>query len=857
MATMNRQTKARSLPWPFPLRAGAIRTILSAACLVTALLAPAPAWAGSYIWDQDDDRIDDRMESVQVGGYRFAFENADSLMRQRIDVSQSPGGLLYGVYVVFQNAPGTADLLALTALGMPVLHRYEFVPAVRSVATFAQIELAASIGGVERIEAVPILYPWARDGAASMGVRDATDHVFPTWALEGGAAGEGQVVAILDTGVNDAPDGSYPGHESLSGRCLGGAVFVNGDSLLDTPRGGSMNPVDRGGAVTRSHGTHVASIIAGTGGSSGYAQGVAPAARFVDVKVLNDAGIGTGVVEAIDWCLHNRLRDWGDPDPALQGIDFINLSLSTLDESDGNDLAARAANRASELGIVVVASIGNDGAAGSVPSPASADGAIAVGAFDTQRTPLSGDDQYAFLNNTGPRASDGDMDSFDELKPDLLAPGVAVLSADGSLTTDGAQYQRLTGTSMAAAFVSGAACALRSDYPDLTPAALAALLRSTALRHLTGLPGQGGPDPRWFSATGFGAVDLYAARLEREQPERSQVRRVALAASSPDEISAIVWTQRERGAAWFAFERAADLGGAPGAFAAVDSVAAAGDSSLADADNLQEYTRVWPVPEGERGGTFWYRVAYTEQSVRHVTPARRFTSPLGASAATIEVTIVHNAYDTDVDAEIIAGAGPSPSFALPATSGAVSSEWVSGASTTGNIAWTFRIEIPEGAADAFLPPTPSAPWRLRVSESGYLNRSGRLTDYRLVWHAPGGDVEYEGSPIPQQTLEGFTIQATIPDEVVAAPDGVRAVRPVYGPNPARAGEAVRFESAAPGDLRVFDLAGREVGSALFAREGSAYVARWDARRADGRPLPSGVYFARAGAASMRLVLIGR
>src|SRR3989442_7979196 len=72
----------------------------------------------------------------------------------------------------------------------------------------------------------------------------------------------------------DAPDGSYPGHESLAGRFLGGAEFVEPDSSLNTSRDGSVNPEDRGGSATQSHGTHVAGIALGTGGASGYAVAV-------------------------------------------------------------------------------------------------------------------------------------------------------------------------------------------------------------------------------------------------------------------------------------------------------------------------------------------------------------------------------------------------------------------------------------------------------------------------------------------------------------------------------------------------------------------------------------------------------
>jgi subtilisin family serine protease len=289
-----------------------------------------------------------------VLGYSVAFEQGDTLLRKRIDVSRIPGGLAYGIYVTYQHTPTNSDILALTALGMPVLHRYEELPAVRSVATFAQLEAAAALPGVERVEAVPILYPEVREGVASIGVRDPQDQVFPTWCGMGGATGQGVVVAILDTGINDAAEGGYPGHESLTGRCLGGGVFTNADSALDTPRDGSVNPSDHGGGTTDAHGTHVAGIILGTGGPTGYAMGVAPQARFIDVKVLNDVGVGTGVAEALDWCIHNRARNWGDVD--YQGIDVINLSLSSLDVTDGNDIASQLADRAVQRGIVVVAS---------------------------------------------------------------------------------------------------------------------------------------------------------------------------------------------------------------------------------------------------------------------------------------------------------------------------------------------------------------------------------------------------------------------------------------------------------------------------------------------------------------------
>jgi len=838
---------------------------LLAALAVLGLAGPVRA-AQPIIWDDDEDGMDDRMETVQLEGYRFSFEDADTTLRQRFQVTRAAADLLYGVYVVFEAPPTTADLLALTLLGMPVLHRYEAIPSVRSVATFAQASAAlATISSVERLEVIPLAYGFGREDAASAGERDWSDQVFPTWSGTGGADGTGVVVAILDSGINDAPSGGWPGHESLIGRIVGGASFTAGDSLLDTGRDQSVNPADNGGLATRAHGTHVAGLVLGSGGSSGYAPGLAPGARAVDVKVISDLGFGAGVAEAIDWCIHNRARDWG-AGSAWQGIDVLNLSLSSLDRSDGNDVAAQLAAKAVELGIVVVAAMGNDGLDHHVPSPASGDGVLAVGAYDAQRTGAAGDDQFASFSNRGPRDGDADLNLADEQKPELLAPGVAVTSADGDLSTDGAQYVRKSGTSMSTALASGMVALLRSEFPSLTPAQLSALLRFTARRGLGGLPaGTPGVDPRWHSARGWGAADLYAARLEALQPERSQVRRLALAADHAS-VTATLWTMRERGAAHFVLERAPDQSGVPGTFAALDSVAAGGDSSLAGND-LWSYPLVRSTPAEERGLSFWYRVAYTENGVRHEGPARKLALPSGPAAARLEFRIVHNAYDHDLGGGIVvggaqasSGSGPPgyvtspPTLDLPGTSAAVASEWVSGTSTFGNVAWDFAIDVPADFAPGTLPPTHAQPWILSVEDNGFLNRSGRIESFRLIWKATSGDFVYTGGPVPRPTVEGSEVQVQVPAALTGvgdvAPD--RALR--VGPNPVRSGGAVVFSlaSVAGSGLEVFDVTGRAV--ARFPA-GSARELRWETRDRDGRPLPAGVYLARAGGVSARVVVL--
>jgi hypothetical protein len=633
---------------------------------------------------------------------------------------------------------------------------------------------------------------------------------------------------------------------------------LSADSSLNTPRDGSTNPVDRGGPATLAHGTHVAGIILGNGGPTGFARGVAPAARFVDVKALSDLGTGVAIAEALDWCIHNRDRDWGAGE-AWRGLDVINLSLSSTDLTDGNDLASRLANRVAELGVVVVASMGNDAKPAHVPSPAGGDGVLAVGAMDAQRSPGPGDDGVAAFNNLGPRASDGDGVAVDELKPDLLAPGVAVLSADGDLGSAGDGYRRGSGTSAAAAFVSGAVALLRSRHPALDPAAIGSLLRSTAGRALAAqAPGNGGADPRWRSTIGFGCVDLTAAGLEAADSTITQVVRVTLASDGTG-LTAGVTTQRERGAAFLVLERAPDVGGLPGTFVPRDSAAAQGTATLAAFDQRETYTWNAPIAPGDRGVAYWYRAAWTENGARHASPARRFVLPSGAAAVTLEFTIVHNAYDSDLDGAFVLGGAPAVTIPLPGSNAAWRSDWVTGISTSGNVAWSFRVPLALEQLGGQPPPAPGTPWQLQLDEGGFLNRHGRLVELRAIVHGASGDAYVEGGPIPLVTLEGSTVFAVIPYEVagvgsVPGPGSLRAM-----PNPARPGASVSFSigTGSGSEVAIFDLAGRRVGIVPLVAAPEGARGTWSARDASGAALAPGVYLARAArGAATRIVLLG-
>ncbi|MFH8488269.1 S8 family peptidase [Streptomyces longisporoflavus] len=245
------------------------------------------------------------------------------------------------------------------------------------------------------------------------------------WAA--GLDGKGVKIAVLDTGVDAT-------HADLKDQVVGAKNF--------TP---SADATDHYG-----HGTHVASITAGTGAKSGgKLKGVAPGAKLLNGKVLDDSGYGddSGIIAGMDWA-------------AEQGADIVNLSLGGGDTPGIDPLEAQVNKLSADKGILFAIAAGNDGMPGSVGSPGSADAALTVGAVDDN-------DVLADFSSQGPRVGDG------AIKPDVTAPGVDITAAaaDGSVIDQevGQQpegYLTISGTSMATPHVAGAAALLKQQHPD-------------------------------------------------------------------------------------------------------------------------------------------------------------------------------------------------------------------------------------------------------------------------------------------------------------------------------------------------------------------------------------------------------
>ncbi len=244
------------------------------------------------------------------------------------------------------------------------------------------------------------------------------------------SAGSGVTVYVIDTGVRIS-------HQQIAGRATNGYDAVDGDNVAQDGNG---------------HGTHVATTVAGS------AYGVAKSAKIVAVRVLNNSGSGTtaGVVAGIDWVTANH-----------SGPSIANMSLgggvsTALDTAVRNSISS---------GVTYAVAAGNSSTNASSSSPARVTEAITVGATTSS-------DARASYSNYGSVL-------------DIFAPGSSITA--GWHTSDTAT-NTISGTSMAAPHVAGAAAVYLASHTSATPAAVASALTGGATTNVVTSPGSGSPN---------------------------------------------------------------------------------------------------------------------------------------------------------------------------------------------------------------------------------------------------------------------------------------------------------------------------------------------------------------------------
>lgn len=270
-----------------------------------------------------------------------------------------------------------------------------------------------------------------------------------------GLQGRGVRLALLDTGVDYL-------HEDLKGRILKGKDLIEGGPFrLDT------------------HGTALAGIVVARCGNGRGICGVAPEAELLAVRVCRPVAKGRLAAMTTTFVLSQGL-DYA----VSQRVRAVNLSLG----GPRDPLVEELVREAFRKGTVIVAAAGDRGLRSYPPYPAALPEVIAVAAVDPR----------------GEAYSQGVRGDF----IDLSAPGVDIIS-----TSPGDGYGFFHGTSMAAAFVSGAVALLLQLHPELGPAEVLKALQRMA-RDL----GQPGRDDQF----GWGLVNLTSRDLvvEGENPKR-------------------------------------------------------------------------------------------------------------------------------------------------------------------------------------------------------------------------------------------------------------------------------------------------------------------------------------------------
>lgn len=292
-----------------------------------------------------------------------------------------------------------------------------------------------------------------------------------------GITGRNVNIALLDTGTYPHPDLIRPAN-----RIVYFKDFVNNRQFAYDDN---------------SHGTFTAGIIAGNGCmSKGDYAGVAPGSGLISLKVLDGSGNGwtSTVLSAMQWICNNREKF---------GIKVVCLPLGCPSfMSCHNDPLSVAAQALWEAGLIVCASAGNNGPEASwISSPGINPNIITVGALHSSGASILHESPLCDFSSRG-FTLDGNR------KPDLVAPGAAIVSLNSDITfipKSSADYRgarleshyRLgSGTSSACAAVAGIAALLLEKHGDLTPDEVKSLLRHScrSLNLLKEQQGSGLPD---------------------------------------------------------------------------------------------------------------------------------------------------------------------------------------------------------------------------------------------------------------------------------------------------------------------------------------------------------------------------
>jgi hypothetical protein len=259
-------------------------------------------------------------------------------------------------------------------------------------------------------------------------------------------------------------------------------------------------------------------------GAPGYDYiGAAPEASLVDLRIGTRFGFSPGelpqntydaALQAIDWTASHSDTRWPGGGEGIH-ISSLSWGIPFDGPSDGSDAYSRGLDQCVLEGVVSCVAAGNEGPQNDgITGMSASTRSIIVGALDDHNTIDRADDTVATYSSRGPRHDDHDDYPYDELKPDVTAPGTNINGVvyenrgDGS---GGGYGGRGSGTSYATPYVAGVSALMLEANPHLSPDVLREILRATAERR--GEPMFPTLDPYWDNYFGWGMVDAFDATM--------------------------------------------------------------------------------------------------------------------------------------------------------------------------------------------------------------------------------------------------------------------------------------------------------------------------------------------------------
>jgi len=420
-------------------------------------------------------------QEIDVEGFFTAREKFDKVDRNKNKISDgleeliksAAAGNRFDAIILLEDSLDVLPTLKNRHGNFDEKFTYSAINGFAASITKEQIIAFSKDANIKRVEFDALVYPHLDTSQEWFGTAKArTD-----FSVDGNADGlasyskDDVVIAILDTGID-------PNHVDLDG----GKIIAWRDSTINNDQSG---PYDELGNCS-GHGTHVSSIAAGEGDGDATLKGVAPKAALVGVKVLSlrrIRGAGGGlfctaatseIVAGVQWIIDNK---------ATYGIDVANMSIGSAGCSDGTDSLSSIVNSATDAGIVMVTSAGNEGPGTcTIGAPAAAEKAITVGAMADVLPDSSGG---SFGCGIAPYRgfylicfSSRGLTADSRLKPDIASPGVFINAASAG-TVNG--YKVFSGTSMASPFTAGVAALMLHANSSLTPAQIKSKIESTGV----------------------------------------------------------------------------------------------------------------------------------------------------------------------------------------------------------------------------------------------------------------------------------------------------------------------------------------------------------------------------------------